>query len=149
MRIVQLNLAYDHAISDPQALLDRYHTLTGWSRAVRSAGAAVRVVQRFATDVTIARDGIDYDFRCDGGPPIPDPSGWSTEVIDAVRAYRPQVIHVNGLMFPAMVVAPAAEVRKVAGKVMSASRPAGSAAAQFAGCAPLKILRWPEVPIVA
>lgn len=103
LRIVQVNLAYDEAITDPHALLDRYHTLTGWSRAVKKAGARVSVVQRFATGATIARDGIDYDFRSDGGPPVPEPSGWSPEIADAVRSQRPDVVHVNGLMFPAMV----------------------------------------------
>jgi hypothetical protein len=41
LRIVQLNLAYSPALSTPSALLDAYHTLTGWAAAVQQAGADV------------------------------------------------------------------------------------------------------------
>jgi hypothetical protein len=50
---------------------------------------------------------------------------------------------------PAIVVAPADEVRKELGRLMVTSVPVGSAAAQFAGSAPLKILRFAPVPMVA
>jgi hypothetical protein len=34
MHILQANFAYDGALADPDALLDRYRTLTGWSEAL-------------------------------------------------------------------------------------------------------------------
>ena len=100
MRIVQLNLAADPALSDPDALLTRYHTLTGWSRALTRAGAEVHVVQRFSRDAVIERDRVFYRFVEDGASGMPAP--WSTfpRVIEATRRTGPDVIHVNGLMFP-------------------------------------------------
>jgi hypothetical protein len=52
------------------------------------------------------------------------------------------------LQVPAIVVTPAAEVRNVAGRVIVASSPEGSAAAQLAGSAPLKIFSVPDAPTV-
>ncbi len=46
----------------PDALLDRYHTLTEWSMAVAGAGATVSVVQRFHTAGRVERDGMPYEF---------------------------------------------------------------------------------------
>ena len=87
--MVQVNYAYDKALADPDELLARYFTLTGWSQALRRAGAGpVAVVQRFHRDAEVARDGIDYVFRRGAIPA-------------AVAARRPDVAHVNGLIFPA------------------------------------------------
>jgi hypothetical protein len=58
--VVQVNYAFDKGLTDPDELLDRYFTLTGWSEALRGAGAgSVAVVQRFHRDVRVARNGID------------------------------------------------------------------------------------------
>jgi len=87
--VVQVNFAFDKALTDPDELLDRYFTLTGWSEALARAGAGtVAVVQRFHRDVRIARNGVDYAFR-------------RTRLPEAVAAFRPDVAHVNGLIFPA------------------------------------------------
>lgn len=49
VRIVQLNLAWDQTLADRDAVLDTYHTLTGWSDALAAAGVDVLVVQLFAS----------------------------------------------------------------------------------------------------
>ena len=103
MRIVQVNLAYDPSLVDPRALVDRYPTLTGLSDALVAAGASVSVVQRFSSRHTVKVGGVTYEFLPDGGPSMPAPSGTSDEIVDAVRLRDADVIHVNGLMFPAMV----------------------------------------------
>ncbi len=105
MRIVQLNLAADPALADAAALLECYHTLTGWSRALTRAGAAVHVVQRFKRDGAIERDRVFYEFVSDGAPGRAP--AWSTfpRLIDAIRRREPDVVHVNGLMFPGMTKA--------------------------------------------
>jgi glycosyltransferase involved in cell wall biosynthesis len=103
VRIVQLNLAFDAAIAEPSALLDRYHTLTGLSAALSAGGATVAVVQRFSKSDQIVRDDVRYTFVCDNGRAWPPPS-WTTDpVIRAVSAEHPDVVHINGLMFPAIV----------------------------------------------
>ena len=62
MKLVQVNYVFDPRLPDPAALLDRYHTLTGWSDAVSAAGMSVSVVQAFGCDATVACGGVDYLF---------------------------------------------------------------------------------------
>ena len=88
LSVVQVNYAYDKALTDPDALLNRYFTLTGWSDALVGAGAGpVAVVQQFHRDLQVARNGVDYVFR-------------RTAIPAAVAAWRPDIAHVNGLIFP-------------------------------------------------
>jgi glycosyltransferase involved in cell wall biosynthesis len=90
MHVVQLNYAFDETLTDPDALLDRYRTLTGWSDAIAAAGAErVTVVQRFHRDAHIVRNGIEYTF-C--RPP---------RMRHTVAGEEPDVVHVNGLHFAA------------------------------------------------
>src|SRR6185436_11966371 len=61
--ITQVNYAFDKGLTDPEQLLDRYFTLTGWSEALLTAGAdAVAVVQCFHRDLQMTRNGITYLF---------------------------------------------------------------------------------------
>ena len=109
LRIVQVNLAYGVDLREPAELLDRYHTLTGWSFAVTAAGASVRVIQRFRKAALLRRDGIEYEFLADGGPPLLMANTSSPPVIRAVNAREADVVHINGLMFPAFV----SDIRRV------------------------------------
>ena len=93
MRIVQVNFAYDGRISSPDVLLDSYYTLTGWSNALRAAGGPgridVRVVQRFSRDASRTRKGIEYVFAAD-----------DRRAARAAAAFQPDIVHVNGIVFP-------------------------------------------------
>ena len=89
LSVVQVNYACDKRLTDPDALLARYFTLTGWGEALVGAGAGpVAVVQQFHRDVAIARNGVEYSF-CRSG------------IAAAVAARHPDIAHVNGLIFPA------------------------------------------------
>ena len=89
LSVVQINYPYDKGLTDPDALLDRYGTITGWSDALVRAGAGpVAVVQRFHRDLRVDRNGVQYLFRRAGMPA-------------AVAGCRPDVAHVHGLIFPA------------------------------------------------
>jgi glycosyltransferase involved in cell wall biosynthesis len=91
MRAVQVNFRFDDVLTDPDALLDRYTTLTGWSRALLDAGAAsVSVLQRFSRDAAVTRDGTRYIFYVD-----------HAAAQRAVVKARPDIVHVNGLDSPA------------------------------------------------
>ena len=103
LRIVQVNAVYDAQLRTPDALLDRYTTLTDWSTSLAGAGANVSVVQRFSTGATVVRDGITYAFAKDDQPPWMSTDGAPASVVDAVAGARPDVVHVNGLIFPALV----------------------------------------------
>jgi len=86
--VVQVNYAWDKTLTEPDALLDRYTTLTGWGEALLGAGAArSAVIQRFHRDARVTRNGVDYVF-CAG------------RMADAVAERRPDLAHVNGLEFP-------------------------------------------------
>jgi glycosyltransferase involved in cell wall biosynthesis len=87
--VVQVNYAYDKRLTDPEELLDRYFTLTGWSDALLRAGArATAVVQHFSRDARVTRRGVDYIFK-------------RHDVAATAAAWQPDVAHVNGLVFPA------------------------------------------------
>ena len=96
---------YDQALRTPEALLDAYHTLTEWSAAIADAGATVAVVQRFGAEAHVDRDGVSYQFTADREPPWLSTSVAPTPFVRAVAGFTPDVIHVNGLIFPAVVAA--------------------------------------------
>ena len=91
LSIFQVNYSFDSRLTDPDELLERYFTLTGWSEGLRTAGAgSVVVVQRFHRNARIARHGVDYIFT--GANAL----GVARTVADA----GPDVAHVNALIFP-------------------------------------------------
>lgn len=103
MRIVQANAVYDPAARTPDALLDLYRTLTEWSTSVAQAGAAVSVVQRFHTSTRVDRDGVAYHCVADKQPPRLSTKDAPKEFIEAIAAEKPDVVHVNGLIFPQLI----------------------------------------------
>lgn len=111
MRIVQANAVYDRAFKTPAALLDAYRTLTEWSDAVAGAGAKVTVVQRFHAAASVEQHGIPYQFVADKHTPWLSATDAPKAFIDAIAAQTPDVVHVNGLIFPAIV----ATLRKALG----------------------------------
>ena len=102
LRIVQLNFAYDAALADPPALLDRYITLTQWARAVSQVSARVHVIQRFHQAAHVGGESVTYQFVSDDEAPMLDAWSVSRPALAAVVAAAPDVVHINGLMFPAM-----------------------------------------------
>ena len=111
LRIVQANAVYDPSAKTPHALLDTYRTLTEWSAAMLAAGAQVLVVQRFHTATTVERDGVTYEFTMDSQPPWLSTKAAPAEFVAAVSRHPPDVVHINGLIFPQLVAA----IRKAAG----------------------------------
>ncbi len=96
LHVAQINYAFDPGIADPEALLDRYSTLTGWSEAVAAAGAScVTVLQRFRRDAAIVRRGVNYLFRRDRTSAAP------RHLHRTAARLAPDIAHVNGLVFPA------------------------------------------------
>jgi glycosyltransferase involved in cell wall biosynthesis len=103
LRVVQLNLAFDARLATAGALLDAYHTLTGWARAMTAAGARVLTVQRFTHAAELSRGDVAYRFVVDGVRGVPRPWDRLERVAAAIAADPPDVVHVNGLMFPGAV----------------------------------------------
>lgn len=88
MTVLQANFDFDRTLADPDALLDRYTTLTGWSEALLEAGAdRVIVLQRFHRHAIVRRNGVEYHFG-------------RTRDIAAADLRSIEVAHVNGLNFP-------------------------------------------------
>ena len=111
LRIVQANAVYDPAAKTPHGLLDIYHTLTEWSAAVSAMGAHVTVVQRFHTPAQVERDGVTYEFTKDSQPPWLSTKAAPAEFVAAIARQSPDVVHINGLIFPQLVAA----IRKAVG----------------------------------
>jgi glycosyltransferase involved in cell wall biosynthesis len=111
LRIVQANAVYDATARTGHALLDAYHTLTEWSDAVSAAGARVAVVQRFHSPGDLERDGLTYRLIKDSQPPWLSTTAAPAEFVTAIAAEPADVVHVNGLIFPALVAA----IRKACG----------------------------------
>ena len=87
--IVQVNYVFDETLADPDALLARYTTLSGWSDALLAAGARrAAVVQRFRRDARVTRGGVEYIFV-------------RGDLRAAVAGAAADVVHVNGLAFAA------------------------------------------------
>jgi glycosyltransferase involved in cell wall biosynthesis len=100
MRVVVINADWDRTVHDPESWLARAGTLTGWSEALLAAGAArVVVVQRFARDRRLVRDGVEYVF--DAGT---DAERLSEQAVATIAATDPDIVHVNGLGFPALLL---------------------------------------------
>jgi glycosyltransferase involved in cell wall biosynthesis len=102
---------YDPSAKTADELLDRYRTLTEWSAAVADAGAAVSVVQRFHTPGRVQRADVVYELVTDKQPPWLSTKGAPEEFIKAIASQSPDVVHVNGLIFPQLV----AELRAAVG----------------------------------
>jgi glycosyltransferase involved in cell wall biosynthesis len=102
LRIAILNYLWDPELTSPEALLDRYFTLTEWSEAVRLAGASrVCVYQRFSRDAVVERHGIRYELCADGGPPAPSLwTGGAGSLHRAAAAGAPDIAHVNSVLHP-------------------------------------------------
>jgi glycosyltransferase involved in cell wall biosynthesis len=100
MHIAVLNYIYDAEYPTVDALLERYLSLTGWADSLLAAGARrVTVLQRFDRDIDMRRDGVEYLLRGGAGWRM---RSWSDprRLHRAVAALRPDVVHVNGLIFP-------------------------------------------------
>lgn len=103
MRIVQANAVYDPGAKTPAELLGTYHTLTEWSTAVAEAGATVSVVQRFRGEARVQHEGIAYEFVTDAERPWLSTAAAPKPFIEAIANQSPDIVHVNGLIFPALV----------------------------------------------
>lgn len=100
MRVVVVNHAYDPAVTEPERTLAAFAALRTLASGLRRAGLDVGVVQRYGRDADLRVDGVAYRFVADG--PRGRPRAWrsSDRVARAVAAARPDVVHVNGLVFP-------------------------------------------------
>lgn len=104
MHIVCVNYAYPAHGPDPAETLAHYRTLTGWAEAVLNAGAErVTVAQRFSRDACLCRAGVDYRFVSDGGGPRARWWAQPTALHTTVVQLQPDIVHVNGLIFPMQV----------------------------------------------
>jgi glycosyltransferase involved in cell wall biosynthesis len=105
MHVVQVSCAYDADLGSPEALLARYETLGAWSEALLAAGARrATIVQRFDRDADLERKGVVYRLRRDGSRPFP--RAWASlgRLARAVAEAAPDLVHVNGLLFPSAVL---------------------------------------------
>jgi len=104
MKIAWVNYAYGGDVDDADLFLERYRTVRGWAEGLRDAGAEVVVVQGFARDLRLDRDGVRYEFV--GGRFAPMSRFRIPQrlhrIVEEVGA---DVVHVNGLHFVLQITA--------------------------------------------
>ena len=102
--IVFVNYPFESELSDPDELLARYGTLTGFAGAIAEAAKEpVTVVQRFGRDAERTVHDVRYRFVRD---PIRSRRTFldrSGRVADVAVSLRPRIVHFHGLVYPLAV----------------------------------------------
>jgi glycosyltransferase involved in cell wall biosynthesis len=100
--IVFVNYVFGYGERDAYTFVSRDSTVAAWPEAVHQAGGEeVAVVQRFRCDCAFARGGVQYRFvASDRDKAEPAPWYLGGRVVRAVRALRPDVVHVDGMVYP-------------------------------------------------
>jgi glycosyltransferase involved in cell wall biosynthesis len=107
---VIVNYVYDRGCATGEALLERYHSLTGWAEALVQAGARVTVLQRFIADEVIERAGVCYHLIGDRLRPALYAREIPFRLHRMLDEFQPEIVHLNGLCFPAQTLALALRV---------------------------------------
>ena len=90
MNVCVIDYGFIPGVSDPDALLDAFPSLTAWCESLLANGASrVTVAQRFGRAAQVVRNGVEYEFRSS----VPALHG-------AARAAKAELAHVNGFHFP-------------------------------------------------
>jgi glycosyltransferase involved in cell wall biosynthesis len=108
MHVLIVNYAYDADLKTADELFHRYYILRGWVDGLLAAGARVTVLQRFARELSLERQGASYHFVADAHDPrlrrwqVPFPLHRKARHVCAEGRdpREPLVVHVNGLLFP-------------------------------------------------
>ena len=103
MRIVLLNYVYDDRLTTAAALLAQYTSLTGWAEALAAEGLEVIVLQRFRHAAALLRNGVRYRFIADARGSRLRLWQLPVRVHREARHLNPDLVHVNGLLFPLQV----------------------------------------------
>jgi glycosyltransferase involved in cell wall biosynthesis len=93
LRVVQVSFHVDAQERDAESLLRAWPTLPAVASAAARAGVKVAVVQAAHRPAVVERDGVVYYF-------VDDTSRRPARVFDRVASLAPDVVHVQGLVFP-------------------------------------------------
>lgn len=99
MRVAHVNVVQPRERITPEQLLEDWPTLRTVAAAVGQAGVEISVFQAFHQDADRIVDGVRYCFVAEPTLPRHVTGAMPWRVASAVRAARPDVIHVNGLDF--------------------------------------------------
>jgi glycosyltransferase involved in cell wall biosynthesis len=110
-----LNLAYPAATAG-RDMLTRISTLTKVCGALAQSGVEVIALQRFSRDEDISLDSVQYHLRrgAGGAGNSARPLTSARPLLALARTWQPDILHVNGLIFPLQV----AQVRAVLGRTV-------------------------------
>jgi glycosyltransferase involved in cell wall biosynthesis len=103
MHLAMVSHAYDPQYSSPDALLNRYTSLTGWTEAMVARGWKVTVLQRYREHSQLVRNGVEYHFVADALSPMLRFWQIPTTLHRKVAEVNANVVHSNGLVFPLQV----------------------------------------------
>ena len=98
MHVAQLIYTHDRDLTDPDALLDRYSTLTGWGDALVAAGVErVTAMVAFTRDAVVERGQVRYHFV--RRTPVRPRALAHGRLRRVLAALGPDLLHVNGLSY--------------------------------------------------
>ena len=98
MHVAQLIYTHDRDLTDPDALLDRYLTLTGWGDALVAAGVErVTAMVAFTRDAVVQRGQVRYHFVRTA--PVRPQALAHSRLHRVLASLGPDLLHVNGLSF--------------------------------------------------
>ncbi|RMH71055.1 MAG: glycosyltransferase [Gemmatimonadetes bacterium] len=105
MHIVFVHYYYDEDLASYRDLFARYQTTVDWANMMRDSGAQVTVAHRYRETVYLEKEGVTYAF-------IADPFGGRLRGYQLpvamhryIAALKPDIIHINGLIFPYQTMA--------------------------------------------
>lgn len=101
--LAMVSHAYDPQYSTPDALLNRYSSLTGWNEAMVARGWKVTAIQRYRENAHLIRNGVEYHFVADRLAPMARLWQIPTALHQKVAEIGADVVHSNGLIFPLQV----------------------------------------------
>lgn len=105
MKVVVLNLAHAAGLTRPEAILASYRLLREWAEALVEADLEVAVVQGFTQDTRLERNGVTYELVSGRFTPLARGRRLAPGLTAAVARHRPDVVHVNGLLFARLLPA--------------------------------------------
>ncbi|RMH18394.1 MAG: glycosyltransferase [Acidobacteria bacterium] len=103
MRVALVNYGHPASVAGAEELLPAVRSLTGWAEALARAGAEVSVFQGFREDASFRRRGVDWHLVAGPYAPYLWPWRLPAGMHRRIAAARPEVVHVNSLLYALQV----------------------------------------------
>jgi len=104
LSVISVIYHYDEELSTPDELLTKYSTIHPVTQSLQELGVNITVFQRFHTDASFERDGVNYRFLSDACPPPLGkwhiPWKFHSAIRQSCDVTAPTAVHLHGLFYP-------------------------------------------------